>query len=115
MTTKEIIFFLLIFILFYLLSKCSLLCSSSLKIGSDVSLLFGGLLMTIFILSIYYIANIHECKDGFTFEVSPVKRCCGGPYTYSSNPNLKAFCDKISPEQKEQVCCNKGFTGIPKT
>ena len=47
------------------------------------------------------------------FEVNPVKKCCGGPYMYSSNPQLKAFCDKVTPEQKKQTCCGYGFHGHP--
>lgn len=112
-SNKQIIFFVLVFVLFFVLVKCSLACSSQLKLSPNISLLLSALIYTLLLAFLYNITNISECKDEFQFEVNPVKKCCGGPYMYSSNPQLKAFCDKVTPEQKEQTCCGYGFHGRP--
>lgn len=109
MSNKQIIFFILVFILFFLFAKCSHICSSKLSLIPDVSLLLGALVFTVLLALLYNVTNVAECKDGFQFEVSPVKKCCGGPYMYSSNPELQEFCDKVTPEQKSQMCCGVGF------
>jgi hypothetical protein len=112
-TSKEIIYFVLVFVLFIVTAKCSINCSTNKIMKLNLSLLLGGIMMTGFLALIYYLANIGECKDGFNFEVTPVKKCCGGPYMYSSNPKVKKFCDNVTPDEKAQVCCGSGFNGSP--
>jgi len=51
--------------------------------------------------------------DNFTFEVSPGKRCLGGEYMRSSNPELQKFCSDLPSEEIANYQCSYGNTGYP--
>lgn len=51
--------------------------------------------------------------EPFFFEVTPAKKCCGGPYMYSSDPKRQKLCSEISPEEISRVCCGSGYSGRP--
>jgi hypothetical protein len=38
------------------------------------------------------------------FEVSPIKRCCGGEYMRSGDPELNEFCKQFSNEEIINTC-----------
>jgi|UniRef100_A0A6C0D0U1 hypothetical protein len=101
-----LLIFIIIFILFY----------GSLKINQqfvynnnkELYLILSALLSSAILVLILHYANL---KENFHFELSPYKRCQGGPYMYSSDPELKAFCDSIPQEQLNQAFCNNGVNG----
>lgn len=75
---------------------------------------------TIIIFSILLLLNFGlfyalklDTKDNFTFEVSPGKRCLGGEYMRSSNPELQKFCSELPPEEIKRYQCPYSTTGYP--
>ena len=52
-------------------------------------------------------------KDGFHFELTPEKKCDGGPYMWSSNPEKQELCSKFSPQDLARYECGAGFHGRP--
>ncbi len=56
-------------------------------------------------------------KDNYRLlEITPAKKCCGGPYMWG-NENSKVFkyCnDPANQDEISQVCCNcRGYSGRP--
>lgn len=52
-------------------------------------------------------------KENFTFELTPEKHCYGGPYMWSSDPQLKKFCNQFSEQDMSQYECPNGYVGAP--
>lgn len=109
-TQKEIMLYIIIFLLFYVLSKSSDYVTKYLKINEDASLLLMGL---IFAGLIYLLRNLGTHKDDFHFELTPEKQCTGGSYMYSSDPIRKKFCSQFSPNDIANYSCCNGFHGAP--
>lgn len=110
LTKKQIVFYLLVFVLFYILSKASIYLSNALNINEDISILFFSIIFTGII---FLINKIQYSKDGFFFELTPEKNCDGGPYMYSSDPEKQKYCSQFTPEQIAQYNCTAGFHGRP--
>lgn len=52
--------------------------------------------------------------DNFMFQLTPEKKCDGGPYMYSSDPARQALCSKFSQEQLSRYECPGGlYNGRP--
>ena len=109
--TKEIIFYILIFLIFYIFSKSSILISDNLKINQDIVILIFGIIFA----SICYLTKSLLYKiDTFHFEVTPQKLCDGGSYMYSSDPEKKKMCSQFSPEDLSKYECPGGlYNGRP--
>lgn len=108
--SKDIAFFIFVGSLFFVLSKIANISTSQWHINQDVSLILTSIVFTIILILVGWMSNI---RDDFTFEVTPAKRCAGGPYMYSSNPELQKLCKNISPDEIAQYSCNPGFIGAP--
>ena len=107
---KQIIFYFLVFLIFFIIAKASLYFSKSLNINQDLTILIGALLFT----SIIFLLNkIDYTKDDFFFQLTPEKECDGGPYMYSSNPENQKLCSKFSKQDLAQYSCCPGFHGRP--
>lgn len=101
-SVKEILFFFSYFIIFVKFN------SINYKTIPNVSIVINGILFTIFVF--FLIRFFKDSKDSFTFEVTPIKLCDGGPYMYSSNPERKKIClNNID----SQINCGVGFHGKP--
>ena len=100
-----ILLFIMMFILFYVASKMNGYMSSNSRMNHEVYLLLSAAVYAIIVLLVLHLLKL---KENFHFEVSPYKKCAGGPYMYSSDPELKAFCDSIPQSQLDQAFCNNG-------
>jgi len=107
---KQIIFYILVFFIFFIIAKASLYLSPILKINQDISLLIGALILTGII---FLLDKFDYTKDDFFFQVTPQKQCDGGPYMYSSNPEKQKLCSKFSKQELAQYSCPSGFDGRP--
>ena len=107
---KQIIFYFLVFLIFFVISKASLYFSTSLKINQDITLLIGALLITGII---FLLEKFDYTKDNFFFQLTPEKECDGGPYMYSSNADKQKLCSKFSKQDLAQYSCSPGFYGRP--
>jgi hypothetical protein len=111
--SKEILFFVVVFILFFIFVRGGCLTAERLKFNPIIGLISTSALYTLSIVLVYYLSVRRIWKDGFTFEVTPAKLCAGGPYMYSSNPQLKKLCSHITNQEIAQVACGPGFHGRP--
>ena len=107
---KKIFYYIIIFILFYVFSKAGHIVSKRIKVNEDLLIIFAGLIFTSII---YLLKCMLDVKDNFHFEVTPEKLCDGGPYMYSSNPEIKKLCDSFSNQDLAKYSCCPGFHGRP--
>lgn len=54
----------------------------------------------------YFITQLKS--EGFYFELTPEKKCDGGPYMYSSDPQRQALCSKFSKADLARYQCSYG-------
>jgi len=120
MSTKEIIFFALVFVVLFASAKGAVMMGPKLKLISTISLLISSVVGALFLFLIYKLAKVAKCKgESFHFELPLSKRCEGFPYMQSSNPKLLKKCaDMLSTSQGRhdyaQVNCGTaGFNGRP--
>jgi len=110
LSVKEICFFCLIFFITAIaLNGFSETLSKYKSVSPLISSYIVSFLLTIVLLSVYKLAKIsHNQKDGFHFEVSKSKMCCGYPYMQSSNPELLKKCTEIlsTPEGRANAVCD---------
>ena len=107
---KEIIFYILVFLLFYVFAKSSLYFAGWVKINNDLSILIMSVVFTGIIFLLHHFDN----KDNFHFELTPEKHCEGGAYMLSSaSPEKKKFCAQFTNEEKKYFSCPNGFDGRP--
>jgi hypothetical protein len=119
---KEIIFFILTFVVLFFFSKGALLMGPKMKLGNTVSLLIMSFLGALLLILVYKFGKIAHCQaDGFHFEVTPAKKCQGFPYMQSSDPELLNYCGKLlsTPRGRREYdmvnCRNPGYLGRPVT
>jgi hypothetical protein len=62
---KEIVFYILVFLLFYVLAKSSFYFSNWVKINNDLSILIMGILFTIII----FLLKNFDSRDNFYFFI----------------------------------------------
>jgi hypothetical protein len=117
---KEIIFFILAFVLLFLTSKGALYMGPKLKLTNTISLIITSFLAALLLVLVYKYGKIANCQhDGFNFQVSGPKMCQGGPYMISSAPqDVKDYCHKLWSTQKGRdsynaVNCGSSFVGRP--
>ena len=63
----------------------------------------------IFIILIVFNLALETSKDNFIFQLTPEKKCDGGPYMYSSDPERKELCSKFSEQDLSKYECPAGL------
>lgn len=116
LTTKEILFFLLIMILMIVSAKGVMIFTPK-KVDKDLMSVFGAFVTTIILLIIYKSISVCESSDQFSlsdgFRVTPEKLCDGGEYMLTSAPKeVQEMCAKLA-NRRGDVSCNTGFHGRP--
>ena len=86
---------------------------SRLKVTDNVKLLNMVKAVIIWGIVVLYYFLTKDIKDDFHFELTPEKRCEGGPYLWSSNPEKAALCSKFSKADLARYECSNGFIGRP--
>jgi len=107
---KQIIFYILVFLMFFIIAKASLYFSANLNINQDLSLLFGALLLTSVI---FLLEKFDYTKDDFFFEVTPEKLCSDEYLLTSADPEKQKLCASFSKEQLDKFRCPVGYIGRP--
>jgi len=109
---KKIIFLAIVFVIFY---ACVLMSNKLVASGSsyESATFMAGTANTLLIFILYNVLKRNDTIDNFTFEVSEQKKCQGGPYMYSSDPELTEKCSKYSNEELAQYNCPSGYNGRP--
>jgi hypothetical protein len=102
----NILVFLIFTVLVFGAGKVAQVLKNDMYLGIS-SVLFAAMLFAV----LQIMGN--KSLEGFFFQVSPAKKCCGGPYMYSSDPERQKLCSQISPEELSRVCCGAGYVGRP--
>jgi hypothetical protein len=113
---REIIFFVLVFLVFYLAVKFSEYFIQKSGIHGDFGLLIVGLLYSLAIVAIYNLAKL-KSNEGF-WDVSLPAQCKGGPFFYQGDSELSKRCRALAetPEGKIALSgynCPIGYVGQP--
>lgn len=109
-TKKKIIFFVLMFLLFYVFVKSCDLLEVHLHLNKDIIIFLLGFM---YIGIMFLLIKMTNIKDSFFFELTPEKKCDGGPYMYSSDPEKQKLCSQFSQEDLSKYSCCPGFHGRP--
>jgi len=117
---REVIFFVLIFLLFYLGCKAVSFWRSNKIVNFDVATLIVGAVITLIVIAIFYLAKMNqESNDGYKpFEISPGALCRGGPYMWQGDSERAKMCRKLaaSPAGRCELSrfnCPNGYNGMP--
>ncbi len=110
---KNIIFFVLMLILFIIFSRCGMFLGKD----KDVGMVVTAVIYTGIMILIAYLIQLKACGEKFHFQVTPAKFCGGGEYMHQSNPECQMFYK--SPEGRAQIsrysCGPTGlYKGLPK-
>ena len=103
---QKLLFLLEIFLLFLIFYKIQFNYFDN-QLGNNISISLVFTLLAWVILEVN-INNVWS-KDNFLFEVTPEKRCDGGPYMYSSNPELQKLCGEFSQNDLNRFECSNGY------
>lgn len=122
LTTRRILFFCLLYILFYLSVKLDMYAKDRgfIKAYPDLRVLAVGLVFIGIAVFIYYISRISEVKDEYRMlEISQGALCRGGPYMWQGNSEQAKMCRALAetPEGRCKIAafnCPTGFDGMPK-
>lgn len=119
-SSKDNIFFALVFTVIFASSKSADIMGPKLKLTSTISLLISSIVSVLFLFFVYKLAKVSKCREeSFHFELPLSKRCEGFPYMQSSNPMLLKKCtDILSTSQGKHDhnhvnCDTSGFNGRP--
>lgn len=116
-TKREIIFFVLVFLVFYLAVKFSEYFLQKTNMKGDFGHLTIGLIYTLAIVALYHLANL-KTSEGF-WDVSLPAKCKGGPFFWGNGETeLSKQCREYSqtPEGKIALSgynCPIGYVGQP--
>lgn len=117
---REVIFFVLIFLLFYLGGKLANYWQKKVpKMSEDGSLLLVGLGVTAIVIGVFYLAKLNQQTDSYKdFSISPGALCQGYPYMFQGDDAQSQFCKKLA-STSEGKCemskhrCPNGYIGAP--
>lgn len=127
LTTKEYVFFALIFIVLFFFGRASIYIHPKLKdTNINVTFIVIAMFVSLLLILIFKAGKIvNDCpktgeSESFRFEVTPAKLCQGGPYMISSAPKeLQDYCQKLwsTPEGQCEYakvnCIKPEFSGRP--
>lgn len=118
-TFKEVIFFVVVFLLLGLSGMGSAQAAYGGKLSPKFATIVSSIIFTMALLGLFYLFKFNDCKDGYTnslFHVSPARQCSGGLYLHTGNDPRSKMCRKLLTNQKgcqaiENVNCPSGFHG----
>lgn len=119
---KEIIFFILIFVTYMLVSQGSIMVSSKTKTNLTISSIVVGIILTSFLVGMFYLLKLNQHIDNQhidnyqLLDIDLVQKCRGGDYMSQGD----SFNAKICREFQNSKCgqelinkhkCNVGDSG----
>ena len=116
--SKEIIFFILAFLLFCLATKTSHLWNKHTRMGQDMTMCIMGIVYTLVLVAIFYLAKMNNDSSENFWDIDPVSQCAGGPYTWQGDDPASRYCKKLyeTPQGRCDISswkCGKAYVGRP--
>jgi len=117
-SVREAIFFLLVYLLFFLGAKVIEYWSKQGKMRADFIYIIVGVIYTLVILGVFYLAKLQDgTKENF-WDVSPGAKCRGGLFFAQGDSEEATQCRELAstPEGRCEIAsytCPTGFIGTP--
>lgn len=117
-SVRELIFFVLIFLIYFLSVRLMHFWRSKTGLDPNISIITMGILYTLIIVAIWYIAKLSDNSEGF-WDISAGATCKGGAYFWQGNSEEAKQCRAMAetPEGRCEISsynCPTGYTGTPK-
>jgi len=114
---REIIYFALIFLLFFLTVKLSLYWRDNTNLNMDVILILTGLLYMGVMIGIFFLAKLQNNSENF-WDVSDYAKCKGGSFFWQGDSETSKMCRELNstPEGRIGISgynCPTGYVGQP--
>ena len=115
-SVREVIYFILIFLVFFLAVKLAQFWIEKSAMNSDVAYIIVGLLYTLVMTALFFLAKL-QTKEGF-WDVSDPAKCKGGPYFWQGDSQTSQMCREMSKTLEGRVAmsgynCPSGYVGQP--
>jgi|LauGreDrversion4_2_1035121.scaffolds.fasta_scaffold458999_2 hypothetical protein len=115
-STRETLFFIIVFLLFYLAVKLQHYWLHKTQMNKDVATFIVGGLFTLCLVSIFFLANL-QTKEDF-WDVSDYAKCKGGAYFWQGDSPTSKMCRELAetPEGRIGISsynCPTGYVGQP--
>jgi hypothetical protein len=114
---REVIFFVLIFLTFYVANSLREKLLTKFDSNKDIITLSVGALFTVAVIGYYFLAKLHSSSESF-WDVSAFSQCKGGPYFWQGNSATAKMCRALAetPEGRIGISsynCPTGQNGQP--
>jgi len=119
-SSRELIFFALLFLIFFLSVKTGKFWTTSGNAPSeDVVYLLIGISYMCIMIGIFHLANLSKSPSEPFWDISPAAKCKGGKYMWQGSSAAAVKCRELadSPQGRAMISaynCAKGFIGVPK-
>jgi hypothetical protein len=118
MLKRQIIFFILIFLMFFLFVKIGQFWLSQGSMNADLAFTIVGLAYTCVMVALYYLAKLNSYSEGF-WDITPAALCKGGAYMHQGDSETAKMCQEMAKSVDGRAAissynCPTGFTGVPR-
>lgn len=115
-STREIIYFVLLFLIFFLSLKLLEFWNTKIEINKDVSYILVGIIYTLVMVGLFYLAKM-QTNEPF-WDVSDAAKCKGGPYFWQGDSENSKMCRELASTPEGMVAisgynCPVGYVGQP--
>lgn len=115
-STREVIFFALIFLVFFLAVKVGQFWIEKFNMNTDMSYIIVGLVYTLIMVALFFLAKL-QSKEGF-WDVTDAAKCKGGSYFWQGDSETSQMCRELASTHEGKVAisgynCPTGFVGQP--
>jgi hypothetical protein len=116
-SNREIIFFVLVFLVFYVVHKFSDQILQKLGLKGDIGILSIGVIYALLIIGFYHLANLKGSNEGF-WDVSLPAQCGGDPFFFGGDTELSKRCKALAETPDGRIAmegqrCPLGNVGRP--
>ncbi len=121
-STRQSIFFTLMFLLFYLVIKLSQYWLANIKANPELILIMIGAVYTLTMIAVFYLSDLATAepyKEKF-WDVDVAAQCKGGPFFWQTDDDpLAKKCRELASTTQGQCAldsfnCPVGFNGTPR-
>lgn len=115
-SNREIIYFILLFLLFFLSVKLGEFWIQKSDMNKDMVYILTGILFTMITVGIFFLAKL-QTNENF-WDVSDYAKCKGGPYFWQGDSEISKMCRKLASTPEGRIGlsgynCPTGYVGQP--
>jgi hypothetical protein len=115
---REIIFFVLIFLLFFLTVKLGEYWVKKSDIDHQIAYIILGIAYTALVVGIFFLSKLEDNSNEKFWDITPAAYCKGGPYFWQGDSEVSKMCRKLASTPEGRVLisgynCPSGYVGQP--